>query len=110
MSMKCDYNESYAKIHVCDAKSVKNDIAVLNFQVEFKGLTSPEVVFKFFFAVAHKFLILIFMQMNLTHFVKVKDQYVPFGQSRTPMGPKKFCDIMDGKWGDVGTMAIVGKF
>lgn len=45
--------------------------------------------------------------MNITHKVKVNDKYEEFHSGRTPNGPMQFCELMDGKGGDMGTNYVI---
>ena len=45
--------------------------------------------------------------MNITHHVKVNGKYEIFNSTRTPNGGKPFCDLMDGKAGDMGTDYLI---
>ena len=86
--LDCKINEKYGKIEVCEAGTLKNNLGVISFMLNLKGLVYPEI-------------------LNISHYKKNNQEYEEFTKHHSPTGPQKFCEIMAGKSTDAGLAYII---
>lgn len=105
--MKCTFNERFVKIDICNGKTEKFDMAVMNFKIEFTGPINLDIV-NIVNILLIRLIIRVFQQLNITQQIKVNNKdYEEFNSTRTPRGANNFCDMMDGRGGNMDTLYLL---